>query len=185
MYAQKKTCIVVSVRTVSLVGIVLGPSLTWRSLGGVCGVFQVLVEKDFIHFGHPFQLRFGHGQDRSARVEEQLSPIFLQFLDCVWQLLNQHPWLFEFNSRYLSCIAQHSYDCRFGTFLCNTVREKEAQDLAGQSVSLWTYMELNRVQFLNPVYGREGSPSPAVGLLRTPLPCLLRRVTLWAEYHLR
>ncbi|ETV75650.1 hypothetical protein, variant [Aphanomyces astaci] len=53
--------------------------------------FQVLVEKDFLAFGHPFQMRLANG----AKHTGDYSPIFLQFLDCVWQLQQQYPSFFE------------------------------------------------------------------------------------------
>jgi len=40
--------------------------------------FQVLVEKDWLSFGHPFQLRHAHGLDPRQRVDDQVAPIFLQ-----------------------------------------------------------------------------------------------------------
>ncbi len=79
--------------------------------------FKVLVEKEWISFGHPFQMRCGHSQDKQTRQEDQISPILLQFLDCVWQIQKQHCQYFEFNSRYLLAVADHIYSGRFGTFL--------------------------------------------------------------------
>ena len=40
-----------------------------------------MIEKDWLSFGHRFQ-------DRHHRVfkPDERSPIFLQFLDCVWQV---------------------------------------------------------------------------------------------------
>ncbi len=73
-----------------------------------------------IFIGHQFQMRCGHSQDKGSRQEDQLSPIFLQFLDCVWQVLRQHPHYFEFNARYLLVVADHIYSGRFGTFLFNS-----------------------------------------------------------------
>lgn len=79
--------------------------------------FKVLVEKEWISFGHPFQMRCGHGQEKQTRQEDQISPIFIQFLDTVWQIYKQHSQYFEFNSRFLVTIADHVYSGRFGTFL--------------------------------------------------------------------
>lgn len=64
---------------------------------------QVLIEKDWLAFGHPFHLRHAYGKPRggTSGKEDQRSPIFLQFLDCAWQLVMQLPSYFEFNPRYL------------------------------------------------------------------------------------
>ena len=51
--------------------------------------------------------------------KSQNAPVFLQFLDCVHQILKQYPSAFEFNLKYLSDIAKHSYTTIFGNFLCN------------------------------------------------------------------
>ncbi|CAN0391809.1 unnamed protein product, partial [Phaeothamnion confervicola] len=107
----------------------------WDRTSQVCGLaqllldpfyrtihgFQILVEKDWMSFGHPFQMRYGHGLKRGAAGdrEDQRCPIFLQFLDCTWQLVNQFPAAFEFNGRYLLAIAAHLCSGRFGTLLGN------------------------------------------------------------------
>lgn len=68
---------------------------------GWCGFqgFQVLVEMDWLDYGHKFGDRCGH-QENGDDVSEQC-PVFLQWLDCVHQLLKQFPCLFEFNEAFL------------------------------------------------------------------------------------
>lgn len=92
----------------------------FRTIAG----FRVLVEKDWIAFGHPFQKRCAHGFDKSTRQEDEMSPIFLQFLDCMFQLINQFPQYFEYSQRYILTIADHIYSCRFGTFIGNSESER-------------------------------------------------------------
>ena len=86
--------------------------------------FAALVEKDFISFGHPFQMRCGHGFDSHTRSDNEMSPIFLQFLDCTYQLVHQFPHYFEFSTKYILVIMDHVYSCRFGTFLGNSDKER-------------------------------------------------------------
>ncbi|XP_073193883.1 phosphatidylinositol-3,5-bisphosphate 3-phosphatase MTMR2 isoform X5 [Lepidochelys kempii] len=50
--------------------------------------FEVLVEKEWLSFGHRFQLRVGHGDKNHADADR--SPVFLQFIDCVWQMTRQN-----------------------------------------------------------------------------------------------
>ena len=52
----------------------------YRTLRG----FQVLVEKEWLSFGHKFSHRVGHGDDKHNDPDR--SPVFMQFIDCVWQV---------------------------------------------------------------------------------------------------
>uniref|UniRef100_A0A3B4YBJ5 phosphatidylinositol-3,5-bisphosphate 3-phosphatase n=1 Tax=Seriola lalandi dorsalis TaxID=1841481 RepID=A0A3B4YBJ5_SERLL len=78
---------------VALAKILLDPY--YRTLEG----FQVLVETEWLDYGHKFGDRCGH-QENADDVSEQC-PVFLQWLDCVHQLLKQFPCLFEFNEAFL------------------------------------------------------------------------------------
>ncbi len=156
--------------------------------------FQILIEKDWLAFGHPFQLRKLNGQQmgQQSGSTDQRAPIFLQFLDSVWQLLNQFASEFEFNSRYLLCIADHVYSCRFGTLLKDSEKERKALHLNERCPSLWTYLELNRLFFLNPCYRhpKEAPPPNLCGRIGVECFCpdksvVLRGVTLWNDYYLR
>lgn len=84
--------------------------------------FEVLIEKEWLSFGHKFQQRVGHGDNHHSDADR--SPVFLQFIDCVWQVSKQFPHALEFNEHFLITILDHLYSCRFGTFLCNTERER-------------------------------------------------------------
>lgn len=93
--------------------------------------FEVLIEKEWSSFGHKFQQRIGHGDNRHSDADR--SPVFLQFIDSVWQVSQQFPNAFEFNEHLLITIIDHLYSCRFGTFLCNTEAERVAE---GKNVEL-------------------------------------------------
>ena len=86
--------------------------------------FKVLVEKEWVSFGHAFQMRCAHSQDKATRAEDQVSQVMIQFLDCVWQIHRQHLQYFEFNARYILVIADHIYSGRFGTFLFSSDYER-------------------------------------------------------------
>lgn len=64
--------------------------------------FQVLVETEWLEFGHKFADRCGHGEN-SEDLNERC-PVFLQWLDCVHQLQRQFPCSFEFNEAFLVCV---------------------------------------------------------------------------------
>ena len=88
-----------------------------------------------------------------------MSPIFIQFLDAVWQLVHLFPAAFEFNTRYLLCIAEHFASCRFGTFLFNCARDRQREALKFKAVSLWSYLRLNRTCFEQCLYRKDpGDP---------------------------
>lgn len=62
--------------------------------------FQVLIEKEWLAFGHKFSERCGRDPKDNER-----SPIFFQWLDCLSQLVHQHPCAFEFSSKLLIFLA--------------------------------------------------------------------------------
>jgi myotubularin-related protein 1/2 len=94
--------------------------------------FQVLIESQWVAFGHKFKSRHG-----GTGVLEDYSPIFVQFLDCTYQLLSQHPDQFEFNEQFLVRIAKESYAGRFGTFLSDSLQERTAR-IQHSTHSLWS-----------------------------------------------
>jgi hypothetical protein len=76
-----------------------------------------VIEKDWIHFGHQFSTRMGQGMNNPS--SEEKSQVFLQFLDCVSQMMCQFPSDFEFNYKFLQEIGELAYTHLFGNFLCN------------------------------------------------------------------
>ena len=66
---------------------------------------------------------------RANYRDKDRSPVFIQFLDCVWQLLKQKPKHFEFNEIFLHVLLHHVYSCRYGTFLFNNERERVEKNI--------------------------------------------------------
>ncbi len=83
----------------------------------------MLIEKEWLQFGHQFATRNYLHND--SFWENFYSPIFIQWLDCVYQLLVKNHGKFEFKSCLLSFIAHHVYSGKYGTFLTNCEKERE------------------------------------------------------------
>ncbi|XP_066515700.1 myotubularin-related protein 2 isoform X2 [Hoplias malabaricus] len=138
--------------------------------------FQTLIEKEWISFGHRFQQRVGHGDQNHTDADR--SPIFLQFIDCVWQMTQQFPAAFEFNEYFLITVLDHLYSCLFGTFLCNSEQQRVKEELGKRSVSLWSLVNSQREEFVNPLFVH--SPSHVL------LPSVsMRHMQLWVSYYIR
>ena len=122
----------------------------YRTIAG----FQQLLVKEWLSFGHQFALRCGTlaPLDRGHHTpsEEEMSPVFVQYIECVWQLSQQLPKAFEFNSRYLATLLYHVTSCEHGTFLCNCERQRVEAGLPTCTTSLWA--ELDGPEFLNQDY---------------------------------
>lgn len=138
--------------------------------------FQILVEKEWLSFGHRFQQRVGHGDKNHTDVDR--SPIFLQFIDCVWQMTRQFPAAFEFNEYFLITILDHLYSCLFGTFLCNSEQQRLKEEIPKRTVSLWSFVNSQLEEFVNPLYVHYSSHVlfPTVGI---------RHLQLWVSYYIR
>ena len=152
--------------------------------------FATLVEKDFMSFGHPFHTRAGHGEGKGERGqnggghggEGQVSPIFIQFLDSVWQIVQQFPNAFEFNVRYLLVLSEHVYSCRFGTFLCDNEKERELDASVRQrTYCLWDHLDSYGNYLINDAYTQDSQGE----MFLPPLPLLLRNVKVWGDRFLK
>lgn len=139
--------------------------------------FLVLIQKDWMCYGHKFHTRVGQGS--ADYSDDQRSPIFIQYLDCVWQLTRMYPLYFEFNESLLIALAHHLYSCRFGTFLFNNPCERDRANLNEKTTCLWTYLSSKRSSFMNPYYEKLRYPL----LPHTTAVC--RGVRLWESYFCR
>lgn len=116
----------------------------YRSLHG----FMILIEKEWLAFGHKFSTRSGH----LAGDARDTSPIFTQFLECVWQVMVQFPTAFQFNEHFLLTLHDHLHSCQFGTFLGNCEKERMDNRFSEETYSFWGYVWAHLDDFINPLY---------------------------------
>uniref|UniRef100_A0A1I8BBQ0 Myotubularin phosphatase domain-containing protein n=1 Tax=Meloidogyne hapla TaxID=6305 RepID=A0A1I8BBQ0_MELHA len=173
----------------SLARLILDPDA--RTIRG----FQSLIEDEWTGAGHPFSIRCAHSAFATGTLTgPNESPVFLCFLDCVWQvsffcnggmepayasefggiyinelktiLMRQYPSCLEFNEQFLIFLFEHAYASEFGTFLTHTV-------------SLWSYVNHPAVlpAFLNYLYRPYDQPIwPSVAP---------QSIVLWERIYLR
>ena len=118
----------------------------YRTING----FAVLIEKDWLSFGHQFALRNGINTKQSN--EDQTSPIFLQFLDAVHQLQIQYPNSFEFNEKFLLFLARVHNLNLYGTFMFNNDKERVKNNAKEKTISVWTEIYRDVDPYLNIYY---------------------------------
>ncbi|XP_044738070.1 myotubularin-related protein 10-B isoform X2 [Chrysoperla carnea] len=135
----------------SLTQILLDPF--WRTILG----FQTLVQKEWVALGHPFDKRLGFILSKTGN---ERSPLFLLFLDCVWQLLQQYPCAFEFTETYLTTVWDSAHISIFDTFLFDSERrrlmatEDKSNPITLRSVWDWNeqFSEKDIALFRNPLF---------------------------------
>lgn len=106
--------------------------------------FRMLVQKDWLSFGHKFYDRLGH-----VSHPDEESPIFWQWLDCVHQVIVQFPTAFEYTPAYLAVVARFAYSGWCGEFTRNTERERAEEPHT--TISFWTLLRPYR-HLSNPRY---------------------------------
>ena len=107
----------------------------------------MLVEKDWSAFGHQFGHRChgggsgsggglhkegsGGGGGKEGGGGDEAGPVFVQWLDCVWQVLQQFPTSVEFSADLLLLLADASYSRCWSNFRDSSEAER-AHSLAAQ-----------------------------------------------------
>lgn len=131
-------------QTASLAQILLDPF--YRTIEG----FIRIIEKDWLQFGHQFALRHGFVGGKIGNYKDsQRSPIFPQFLDCVYQFFHLFPNAFEWNETFLLLLMDELYACRFGTFLESSQKQRDANHLFTLTRSCWKFIQDRLSVFTN------------------------------------
>ncbi|XP_035777791.1 myotubularin-related protein 10-like isoform X1 [Anopheles albimanus] len=171
----------------SLVQLLLDKS--YRTLQG----FQNLIQKEWITLGHPFSDRIGHVATVKAT---ERSPIFLLFLDCVWQLLQQFPKAFEFSETFLTTLWDSLFLPIFDTFQFNSETERynavHADHIILRPVWDWSkqFEDKDLALFTNPLYQPDTLEHGKIPLNSIdkehlqPQYCL-RDIELWQQCYFR
>ncbi|KAI5643871.1 myotubularin-like phosphatase domain-containing protein [Phthorimaea operculella] len=132
----------------------------YRTISG----FQSLIQKEWIALGHPFCDRFGlprPGNPKETTAKDsalaQQAPVFLLFLDCTWQLIQQFPSHFQFTETYLTTLRDCAHNHLFDTFLFNCPRDRElavSKNFVQRPVWDWgeQFSEQDKALFYNPLY---------------------------------
>ncbi|KAK9061316.1 hypothetical protein SSX86_018496 [Deinandra increscens subsp. villosa] len=121
----------------------------------------------------------------NTQPSNNYSPIFLQWVDCVSQLLRMYPFAFEFSSVFLVDFLDCVLSCRFGNFLCNSENERVKAGVFEASACLWMHLAEMRASEGNSHahYNMFYNPSKHDGPLLPPAAALAP--TLWPQFHLR
>jgi myotubularin-related protein 1/2 len=121
--------------------------------------------------------RSGQGVDHSQNAEER-SPVFLQGLDCIYQILVQFPTAFEFSQNLLVFLADHVHSGLFGTFLGNSYRQRfQEMKVKENTQSIWSYVFDNKERFCNTAYTPYSRPIwPSYGMAK---------LVVWSRYFNR
>ena len=106
----------------------------------------MLVEKDWCAFGHMFERRC------RLPTTDNTSPIFLLFLDAVFQLMAQFPKCFQFNSSFLIEVGEAVYSGWYGNFIRNCERERAPLIREHSLVSIWDVLRATTDKYLNPLF---------------------------------
>ncbi|KAG1703813.1 hypothetical protein DVH05_006822 [Phytophthora capsici] len=111
-----------------------------------------LIEKEWCSFGHLFRFRYGHGEGPGQQELEEQSPVFIQWLDALWQIWRQQPWAFEFNEALLSALYESIFSGLYGNFLYNNERQRKQEEANAPTRSLWFVLLEQMEKYMNIEY---------------------------------
>ena len=150
----------------SLVQIILDPF--FRTIEG----FAILIEKEWVSFGHQFATR--NGCDFRKEKKKERSPIFIQFIHAVYQMTVQFPTVFEFNSNMLLFLCNEIYSNKYGTFLCNSEKDLNNYKIKETTLSIWSEIIREKNKYINDIYKKLNEPINIKGEMQY--------LNIWNEY---
>jgi hypothetical protein len=160
--------------------------------------FATLIEKEWVSFGHQFATRHGLFTDST---ENQRAPIFLQFVDCVWQLMRQLSNEFEFNDTLLVYLLDQSMTMLFSTFAFDSESARKSSLSSNPANSIWSLLPtLQRTKWIfsavfllpdkqnacsNPETCSNPSYNPSTNQQWLSPSLLPFDIVIWRSYYLR
>lgn len=137
-----------------------------------------MIEKDWIELGYPFSSRSSIYRINLSIQDDQYSPVFTLFLDCVFQIHRQYPQQFEFNTNLLLFLNYHCMSCKYSDFVFYNDKQKKEVNLLGNSI--WTKVFESIHSFKNSEY----KPFHKTNNLIYPH-FSLNKLKLWEECYYR
>ena len=150
----------------SLAQIIIDPF--FRTIKG----FAILIEKDWVSFGHQFATR--NGCDFRKEKKGERSPVFVQFIHCVHQMTLQYPTAFEFNDNFLLFLCTEIYSNKYGTFLFNSEKDLNANKAKQTTISIWSDIFREKIKYINDLYKEIKGPIDIKGELQY--------LSIWNDY---
>ena len=143
----------------------------YRTINGL----GTLLEKDWCSYGYDWSRKLGHSAilylDESSEnivsnpsstssispTTPDQSPCIDLFIEALWQLTLQFPMHFEYTESFLIFLLDAIYSGRFGTFLLNSEKERDAH-VREKTTSIWAHINFNiqrcndELEFVNYFY---------------------------------
>jgi hypothetical protein len=139
----------------------------YRTISG----FLYLIQNQWCDFGHKFHTRLHSNAN-------QTGPVFIQFMDCVYQMMQQFPDKFQFTQDLLIFIIDHAFSGWFFTFLTDS--EKNRRDAKNESTSRCVFQVIFEIQeyFLNKIYVKSTSRIDVIDVKTSP-----KDIKLWMRFY--
>ena len=134
-------------------------------------MIQILIHK--FRYRNGFYSTFDSPQNIAN--ENQFSPIFLQWLDAVFQLMIQNYESFEFNFELILSLAEELYSGKYGTFMFNNDKDREYFE-EEKTYSIWNYIKKNEKNYINKIYNKNDDKLLSINY---------KKIKLWKDYFYR
>jgi len=112
---------------------------------------------------------FGDLYDSVSIINRSISPVFVHFMDAVWQIHRQFPFHFQFNEYLLLFLIKESFSGRFGNFLFSEAMRDVEKKFLKRTPSIYSYVQENRSLFTNLLYKHSSNTTAQGAGSQSPL----------------